>query len=72
MAPSQLQAAPTPRRRDGSKDKKDQTNERSGLLPLGTIWQSFFCTKLPEGRRKKIAKLKKVIACPMVAQDSGL
>ena len=48
MAPSELQAAPTP---------------RSWTLPFGTIWQSFFLrTRLPESRLKKHRKTLKVMA----------
>ena len=52
MAPSQLQAAPTPRRFDRSKKKRP--NKRAfWTLPFGTIWQSFLlCTRLPEGKQK--------------------
>ena len=50
--PHSPQTAPTPRRCDGSKDKK--TKQTSVLdFAIWTIWQSIsLCTRLPEGRQK--------------------
>ena len=72
MVPSQLQATPTPRRCDGSKDKQTQTNERSGICHLGRYGsQCFLCTKAaPKAGQKKIEKLKKQKHFHMVAHNS--
>ena len=54
MAPSQLQAAPTPRRCDGSKDKE---TKQTSVLDIA-IWDDmaviFYCLKsLPESLQEK-------------------
>ena len=54
VAPSQLQAAPTPRRCDGSKDEKKPSKRAFWTFAM---WDDmaviFLCARLPEGRPKK-------------------
>ena len=62
MAPSQLPAAPTPRRYDGSKDKK---TKQTSVLDFA-IWDNtaviFLCPRLPEGQQQKNRETQKFIA----------
>ena len=52
VAPSQLQAAPTPRRCDGSRDTK--TKQMSVLDHLGRYGSHFFCAQsCPKAGKKK-------------------
>ena len=73
MAPSQLQAAPTPRKMWSQKGHKDPNNERRGLCHLGRIGRHFHCLKrLPEGWEKKHRKPQKIKKrFPIEAQFSG-
>ena len=58
-APSQLQAAPTPRRCDGSKDKKTNQTSVLNFCHFGRYGSHFFCAQgCPKAGKKECKKSK--------------